>query len=256
MLELLQDLPRSILLNQDPPAATMPKKRKTSESSESSRSRNSSQAAILGTELNDLVKTDDKLTMIIREKKLIHDQELQRLIKSAYWNKAKSELLHEEPEKVQLFAERINKFIKQRIDNNLSSARSRKKKEEKLADFESQVKVLQSEKSVCQDIIQTLRAELEKVKCENMRLKSQVERLSLGQADRTLVEVNESINDKEFNEILANEVLKEGDMLRDLNAELGEGGVAALREETVWDSRFWNQDLFEVIPDFLNETNA
>ena len=53
---------------------------------------------------------------------------LTSLINSACWNKTKSDLLEEEPDKVRLFAKSINKFIKQRIDNNLSSARSRKKK--------------------------------------------------------------------------------------------------------------------------------
>merc|ERR1712117_366312 len=207
------------------------KKRKTSESSDSSRSRNSSQAAILGPELNELVEADKRLSTIISyqisEKELINDEELQQLIKSAYWNKNKSEL---KPEKVQLFAEKINKYIKQRIDNNESSAMSRKKKEDKLKAFESQVKVLQSEKSDCLEVIQTLKAELEKVQRENMSLKSQVEKLSQGQATLTLVEVNKPANDQDFYQI-ANEVLKEGYMLRDLTTEeLGEGGVAV--EET------------------------
>merc|ERR1712027_85206 len=110
----------------------MSKKRKPSESSESSRSRNSSQAAILGTELNDLVTEDKRLSTIIREKESINDEELQLLINSAYWNKTKRDLLEDEPDKVRLFAETINKFIKQRINNNKSSAMSRKRKEEKL----------------------------------------------------------------------------------------------------------------------------
>merc|ERR1712012_493935 len=146
--------------------APMAKKRKTSEL------RNSSRAAILGTELNDLVTEDKRLSTIIREKESINDEELQLLINSAWWNKTKSDLLEEEPDKVRLFAKSINMFIKQRIDNPLSSARFRKdkKKEEKLADFESQVKVLQSERSGYQEMIQTLKAKLEKVQRENMLL--------------------------------------------------------------------------------------
>ena len=107
--------------------APVSKKRKTSGSSESSRSRNSSQAAILGPELNDLVTEDKRLNTIIREKESINDEELKLLINHAWWNKTKSDLLEEEPDKVRFFAKTINMFIKQRVDNNDSSRRSRKK---------------------------------------------------------------------------------------------------------------------------------
>ena len=199
---------------------------------ETKKGRRSGQASILGPELNYLVENDKTLTKIrdqaIRDKisRPEANDDLQAKLKqslnSAFCreNSVKSMCVAREKgaddhDEIESAAEKINKYIKERVGNNEASKRSREKKtveyEEKISVLKADLERAKKENDDLKSQMQDLKAEMEREKAENQDLKSKVRKL-------------------EFNQTFADEVAKEGEDLT-LDEELGEGWLAALLKD-------------------------